>query len=394
MKKFVLIAALLVLALGALVLPAAAQDTDLTTMAQYLPADAPVYFGFRTDDQFIQSVDGLAEKLSAIMPTSFRQALDKAADMMSPGGTFDTTVRTWLGDQGAVGSYDLHGQSAEHPVPPITIALAITDQDKAEAYFATLPNAERYSSSSEADYTLYSPVGNTSSDPYYVFRDDVLIITGDAALAEAGGVLSGDSLTDNPAFTSALGLLPADQYSGIVYVDTPAVFSMMMESRTTSYMSASDQAMMEVVKIPYHYGGESPGVIGIGHDITQRKEKLQALHESEERWAFAVEGAGDGVWDWDMKTGRMLLSRLYEEMLGFSKGELAQNIEGWSKSVHPEDAARIQQQLQDYLTGKTPIYAVELRMRCKDNCPQYGLRFGTARQPCAAACIKESQFVV
>ncbi len=160
-----------------------------------------------------------------------------------------------------------------------------------------------------------------------------------------------------------------DQKTAAFFREQDALMLASGKPRTNEeYITYPDghKAMMEVVKIPYHYGGESPGVIGIGHDITQRKEKLQALHESEERWAFAVEGAGDGVWDWDMKTGRMLLSRLYEEMLGFSKGELAQNIEGWSKSVHPEDAARIQQQLQDYLTGKTPIYAVELRMRCKD----------------------------
>jgi PAS domain S-box-containing protein len=124
-------------------------------------------------------------------------------------------------------------------------------------------------------------------------------------------------------------------------------------------------AFIEMLKSPYEYGGESPGVIGIGHDVTERKQQLAAIQDAESRWSFAVEGAGDGVWDWDMRTGRMHLSKMYEEMLGYSQGELPQTVEAWQRSVHPEDLARIQQQLQEYLTGKVPAYTPELRLQCK-----------------------------
>jgi hypothetical protein len=247
MKKFLLITALLILALGALTLPAAAQETDLTTMAQYLPADAPVYFGFRTDDAFVGEVDAFLDKLGALVPMSFSDMLDDLSDNILPGETFDSLWRPWLGDQGGVGVYDLHGQTFEHPVPPITIALAITDEDAANAFLTGLQNADRYTSESADDYTLYTPDSSMTSDPYYVVRDDVLLVTGDEALAEAGGVLDGDSLSDNPAFGTALDLLPADGYSGIVYVDTPAIYSMALEDRSMSRMSASDEAAMGMV---------------------------------------------------------------------------------------------------------------------------------------------------
>jgi hypothetical protein len=211
MKKFLLITALLILALGALTMPAAAQETDLTTMAQYLPADAPVYFGFRTDEAFVGEVDAFLDKLGSIVPMSFSDVLDELSADILPGETFESLWRPWLGDQGGVGVYDLQGQSAEHPVPPITIALAVTDADAANQFLQELGNADRYTVENEDDYTLYTPTHDMmTSDPFYVVRDDVMILTGDAALAEAGGVLAGDNLSSNPALAASLDLLPAD----------------------------------------------------------------------------------------------------------------------------------------------------------------------------------------
>ena len=126
------------------------------------------------------------------------------------------------------------------------------------------------------------------------------------------------------------------------------------------------KATIEMHKMPYFYGDEFPGVIGVGHDITMRKQQMQALREIEERFSFAVQGAGDGIWDWNVLTGEMPLSGNYEPMLGFDKGELEPTIDAWIQSVHPDDLARVQQNLQDYMAGKLSTYVVELRLRCKD----------------------------
>lgn len=137
------------------------------------------------------------------------------------------------------------------------------------------------------------------------------------------------------------------------------------------------KVLMETTMTPYWYGANGFGVIGVLHDITERGQQLQALQESEARWAFAVEGAGDGVWDWDMSSGHMLLSQLYEAMLGYDEHELPQTIEAWIQSVHPDDLARVQANLQDYLSGKTPSYVVELRLQCKDGSYKWMLCRGT-----------------
>jgi len=247
MKKLVLIAALMLLALGAYVLPAAAQE-DVSALAGYFSADTLVYASFRTDDAFIDTMDALVAKIGSalpggMMPGSLKEVLDQAATMFTPGGTFASTIRPWLGDSAAIGVNSFAPQTAQNPKPPVTIAIAITDQDKAEAFFEILLTAERYALSEGDGYTLYSPKNTGSSDPYVVFRSDVILITSDENLAAAGGVPDAP-LSEKDAFSTALGLLPADQYNAVAYIDTPALFGLVMPTAMAMSRSASSASPM------------------------------------------------------------------------------------------------------------------------------------------------------
>lgn len=112
--------------------------------------------------------------------------------------------------------------------------------------------------------------------------------------------------------------------------------------------------------------GTAIHMLGVIQDITERIESADKQRETEERFAFAVDGAGDGVWDWDMRTNDMNFSGLYMKMLGYAEDELPHHVDTWVNSVHPDDLPRVQQNLQDFLEDKIPSYAVELRLRCKD----------------------------
>ena len=97
--------------------------------------------------------------------------------------------------------------------------------------------------------------------------------------------------------------------------------------------------------------------------VVQRTLKLA---EAEERWSFALEGSGDGMWDWDLQTGRILFSGRYKEMLGFSGSENWSGIDDWKERVNPEDMTQAMMALEAHLDGKTENYTVEYRMLCKD----------------------------
>ena len=93
---------------------------------------------------------------------------------------------------------------------------------------------------------------------------------------------------------------------------------------------------------------------------------VEQLRESEERWKFALEGAGDGVWDWNPKTDEASFSKRYEEMVGYAEHEFPGTGAAWMEHLHPDDRDRVISTLQEYLAGKQPFYVVEFRMRCKD----------------------------
>ncbi|MDI1250958.1 MAG: PAS domain S-box protein [Lacunisphaera sp.] len=90
------------------------------------------------------------------------------------------------------------------------------------------------------------------------------------------------------------------------------------------------------------------------------------LRRSEERWQFALEGAGDGVWDWDVVNQRLFFSTKWKRMLGYDEADIGHGLEEWSGRVHPEDLPAAMADVQAHLAGRTDAYASEHRMRCKD----------------------------
>ncbi|HSC75145.1 MAG TPA: response regulator [Pseudomonadales bacterium] len=107
--------------------------------------------------------------------------------------------------------------------------------------------------------------------------------------------------------------------------------------------------------------GMAPALI-----INARKRIEQDLQESEERWKFALEGVGDGVWDWDIPSNKVLLSALFRRMYGHYGDSVEASTEAWSALVHPEDMAQVLADFNNHLTGKTPFYHNEHRVQCAD----------------------------
>jgi PAS domain S-box-containing protein len=104
----------------------------------------------------------------------------------------------------------------------------------------------------------------------------------------------------------------------------------------------------------------------VGRDITARVEAEQALRESNERWKFAIEGSGDGVWDWDVPSGRVMFSERWKSMLGYSVEEIRDDFEEWESRVHVDDLTAAKAGLRAHFEGLKDAYVQEFRMRCKD----------------------------
>ncbi|TGL87611.1 response regulator [Leptospira congkakensis] len=112
--------------------------------------------------------------------------------------------------------------------------------------------------------------------------------------------------------------------------------------------------------------GEITGYLGIGIDISAHKATEEALRASESRWQFALEGSGDGIWDWNSQTNKVFFSNQWKNMLGYTEEEIGSDISEWESRVHPEDKPNYFADLDKHFEGKTSVYVNEHRMLCKN----------------------------
>ncbi len=107
-------------------------------------------------------------------------------------------------------------------------------------------------------------------------------------------------------------------------------------------------------------------VIGTLLDITERKRVERAMHDSEERYALAAQGANDGLWDWDLRENRVYFSDRWLAMIGFGPGELGEEADAWFDRIHPDDREKLFSDLGLHLEGRTPFLETEHRVRHAD----------------------------
>ncbi len=111
-------------------------------------------------------------------------------------------------------------------------------------------------------------------------------------------------------------------------------------------------------------------------DIARRQDIETELRESRERFALAVDGANDGVWDWNIATGAQYFSARWKQMLGYADHEIEGSYDVFRSLVHPDDLPRVEQAVTDYLAGTLPGYQLEMRMLHKDGAPRWILSRG------------------
>ncbi|TAK45665.1 MAG: GAF domain-containing protein [Betaproteobacteria bacterium] len=107
--------------------------------------------------------------------------------------------------------------------------------------------------------------------------------------------------------------------------------------------------------------GRATRMIGSTGDITELKQATEALKASEERYALAMRAATEGVYEWDLASGKLYISDT-TKVFFWSKTQ-ALTPESWNARVHPEDFPAYRQAIADHFRGRTPQLACEYRIR-------------------------------
>ncbi len=208
----------------------------------------------------------------------------------------------------------------------------------------------------------------------YILDDDHFVYA-NPKLAEMWGVASAESLTGRTIMDF---VLPEDR---------PAVRENIRKRLSGEVLSVHYRLRIrrpegEIRSIEVHgsraeFDGK-PAIIGTMLDVTDRLGYEAALLESEERYAVAVRGSNDGIWDWNVRTGQIHFSDRCKEMLGYPEGELDNYIDEWTSRIHPDDHDRVVAAIGENVSGRAPLIEVEYRLRHKDG----GYRWVLARGIC------------
>jgi PAS domain S-box-containing protein len=98
----------------------------------------------------------------------------------------------------------------------------------------------------------------------------------------------------------------------------------------------------------------------------RRKRAEEALRASEERLKLALDASSDGIWDWDIQSGKLYCSPRCFTMLGYQIDEIPPNMESWDALIHPDDAQRSSEAMRVHLDAESSAYEVEHRIKAKD----------------------------
>jgi hypothetical protein len=198
-------------------------QADVESMAALMPNDSVFFFALRTDDNYIELLDSLIQKVYDTLPRftlpsfNLKQLLDLAAQQ-ALGGDFQTKVRTWLGDNiaFAIGSpsklfdRDLSNDTETE----ILLAIQIVNRAEFEVLFESLADPRGYNKTRSAAFTDYED----TRQPILLRVTDTLVLLGTKA-----GVNStlnrAAKLNANAQFKQTVGALPESAYNIFAYLN-------------------------------------------------------------------------------------------------------------------------------------------------------------------------------
>jgi diguanylate cyclase (GGDEF)-like protein/PAS domain S-box-containing protein len=107
-------------------------------------------------------------------------------------------------------------------------------------------------------------------------------------------------------------------------------------------------------------------VVGIARDITERLKAEERLQQSLERFQIVARATNDVVWDWNLVTDQLWWNDNFCTVFGYDAAEVGAYVDAWTTRIHPEDAARVKQDIKSAIERGDRVWTAEYRFRRKD----------------------------
>jgi PAS domain S-box-containing protein len=206
-----------------------------------------------------------------------------------------------------------------------------------------------------------------NSVPDYLFVKDTKsrFVIANRPVAEDLGLTVPDLIgkTDFDLHDAALARKFFDEEQEVIRTGRPQIDVeqfVITTSGQTKWMSTSKWPLRDA-------SDEIVGIVGVCRDISERKHAEAALAASESRWHLALDGAGQGVWDHDLRNKTAFFSPVWRQMRGIGlTDEIDPSRDAWLARVHPDDRPRIIDETHRQNSGELKQNTFEYRERHRD----------------------------
>jgi diguanylate cyclase (GGDEF)-like protein/PAS domain S-box-containing protein len=197
------------------------------------------------------------------------------------------------------------------------------------------------------------------------------VVTGEQALQKAEDLSPDLVLMDIKLKGKMDGIQAAEVIRSSYH--TPVIFLTAFADEATLQRARITEAFGYILK-PFE-----ERELSVNIEMALYKHKMEfRLFESEERYRLAVQGANDGLWDWNLRTGEVFYSPRWINMLGFSDHEIGSSPEDWFQLIHLDDLDRFKLDLSNHLAGRTIQFQIEYRILSKADGYRWVLTRGVA----------------
>ncbi|QBG47661.1 PAS domain S-box protein [Verrucomicrobia bacterium S94] len=115
--------------------------------------------------------------------------------------------------------------------------------------------------------------------------------------------------------------------------------------------------------------GQVRAIIGVGRDITERKEAELALKRTNERLRLATQAGKVGIWEYEFETDNLIWDDQMFEIFGVDRSGFDGKFHSWERSVHPDDLEKTREEfnyaVQEHATFEAEFRVVTERLQVK-----------------------------
>lgn len=179
------------------------------------------------------------------------------------------------------------------------------------------------------------------------------------------------NLYPEPMRDSVIGTTTVESYNkeeaeAFLYQDKLAFEQGISEIEETILFPDGKERTLHTLKTRFQDSENNNYILGVAHDITDIKQAVLRVKESEERYELAVKGSSVGLWDWNVRTGELFWSERFKEIVDVPTNNFQPHFEDFVGRLHPEDKEKVLAAITNHLENKTP-YDIEYRLQKEDD---------------------------